>query len=681
MSKKLIFSKRILVLFLWVQIHYLSVGQQVVIDTAQKFQVIDGFGAHQGNADVNQNWWQNLFFDDIEASIYRVDLTPVLRSPYSDLRVYSPWFMGSATKSVFNLEDPANPNGPEGNRVRTYTGPNDYSRLFGGRNAPIAVMGPQIDQNIQYFVYSPNAAIQTGKQKKTQLGDFKLVGSIWSPLPWVKISSGNRYPENWWPGPVINTPWPFVWGGNFAGGRLDVSNTPLQVFNDLSQGGTGPTSSLTQFARSTAAYILGYQRYHQVSFYAISIQNELNFEVYYNSATYPLSSQYIAALKAIRTEFDKHPELKDIKIMGPEDLLGGDSYGMWEYGGPVHKNLQYLRNIAQDPVAMNALDFFCIHGYADDGVSSSGANPREWDWWVNGWAASPAPGIPANVQGFKNFNKKSWMTETSGEFIDWLYPKSGFPGEGGFGVGLRIHQALTSGLESAWIYWTFTDSEGNGSVSRYGLTNQAAGINSPKYVAAKHFFKMIRPDAVRVSTSVSGINGVSASAYYHPLNKTLTIVMLNANASQVSTTIQIPGGINSLSSFTSRENQYWQNTTVPVSNRQAMIQIPAYGMVTLQGNFMLTSTEQENVKDAFGLTNLPNPFNDVSIIQFTLKESGFIQLDLVDLNGTFVKSIVKEDREEGLHVLPFNGKEYAAGVYFLALKSASHQAIHKIVIQ
>lgn len=185
-----------------------------------------------------------------------------------------------------------------------------------------------------------------------------MTASIWSPLPWVKVSSGNRYNQNWWPGPVQNTPWPFVWGGNFAGGRLDVSNTPLQVFNDQSMGGSGPTSALTQFARSTAAYIAGYQRFHKIKFYAISIQNELNFEQFYNSATYPLSSQYITALKIVRAEFDKYPELKDIKIMGPEDLLGGDAYGLWEYGGPVHKNLQYLHNIDRDADAKKRLISF-----------------------------------------------------------------------------------------------------------------------------------------------------------------------------------------------------------------------------------------------------------------------------------------------------------------------------------
>ena len=92
-----------------------------------------------------------------------------------------------------------------------------------------------------------------------------------------------------------------------------MSETALAVFDDKSQGGTGPTSSLTQFVRSTAAYILGFQRFHQIKLAAISIQNELNFEQFYNSATYPLASQYVKAVKAVRIEFDKHPELKDIQ--------------------------------------------------------------------------------------------------------------------------------------------------------------------------------------------------------------------------------------------------------------------------------------------------------------------------------------------------------------------------------
>ncbi|MGB4968641.1 MAG: hypothetical protein WBO31_03855, partial [Saprospiraceae bacterium] len=95
-------------------------GSITISDTI-KYQIIDGFGAHQSDASINQSWWNQLFYDDLECSIYRLDLTPKLVSPYSDLNCFSPWFMGSSVKSVFNFEDASNPNGPEGNRVRTYT--------------------------------------------------------------------------------------------------------------------------------------------------------------------------------------------------------------------------------------------------------------------------------------------------------------------------------------------------------------------------------------------------------------------------------------------------------------------------------------------------------------------------------------------------------------------------------
>jgi len=88
--------------------------------------------------------------------------------------------------------------------------------------------------------------------------------------------------------------------------------------------------------------------------------------------------------------------------MGPENLLGGDAYGMWQYGAgatAVHKNLKYLQSIAADPAATSALRFFCIHGYANDGVTATGSTPTQWNGWLNGWTASPAPGIPANIKG------------------------------------------------------------------------------------------------------------------------------------------------------------------------------------------------------------------------------------------------------------------------------------------
>ncbi|MDX2109795.1 MAG: DUF1573 domain-containing protein [Verrucomicrobiota bacterium] len=558
-------------------------GQSITIDTslAGRQQVIDGFGTCLSSTEAQQAWWQQLYFDDVGCSILRMDLVPRYKAPYSDRTYNSPWFHNT----------PSLP-GPESNNVRTYTGPNDYSRLYNNYRAPIAVMGPNIDANIALFDLNHDTpktggtAAKVGKQKLAQLGDFKFTASFWSPPPWVKVSSGNTISGQSGIMPVNGTPWPFVWFDNFAGGKLDVSGTPLEVFNDSTLGGTGPTSALTQFARTAAAYIRGIQNTYGVNYYAISIQNELNFEEFYNSCTYPLSSQYIAALKAVRAEFDKYDDLRPIKIMGPEDLLGNDGWALWQYGGgatTIHKNLQYLQNLHADPVARDAVSYFCIHGYAPDGVSSAGSNPTSWDRWANGWSVAPAGGLPSSVQGFTTYGKKSWMTETSGENAAWLSPTSGFPNNGAWSIALKMHQALTVGRQSAWVYWQFTDGNSTGGST---LTDSTSRASSAKLNAFKHFARFIRPNAVRVNTATSGLSNVNVSAYVHDGNNTLTLVVVNGNASAVTAAITVPtspAGITSFQTYKSSNANYWQSSTTNVTAGTASITIPGYGVATLYG--------------------------------------------------------------------------------------------------
>jgi O-glycosyl hydrolase len=558
-------------------------AQTIVIDAgaSARHQTIDGFGTCLSGNEGQQTWWRNLFFDDLQSSMLRVDLTPVFKSPYSDFTYNSPWYHNN----------PPLP-GPETNNVRTYTGATNYSRLFAGRNAPIAVMGPDINFNTNYFNFAAGMPVvagplaQLGDSKRWQLGDFKLFGSHWSPAPWVKVSSGNSISAQSGNLPVNGTAWPFIWGGNFSGGKLDTSGTPLALFDDSSLGGTGPTSALTQFVRCTAAYLRGFQNAYHVHFYSISIQNELNFEEFYNSCTYPLSSGYITALKAVRAELDKYPDLAGIKLMGPEDLLGGDAYGMWQYGGAssaVHKNLQYLQNIAADSIAAAAESFFCIHGYASDGVNAANATPTSWLWWVNGWTSSPAAGIPPNVSGFSAYGKKSWMTETSGENPAWLSPASGFPSGGAWSLALRIQQALVFGQQSAWAYWQLTD--GN-SVGAQTLTDSGQLTNSAKYIAAKHFFRYIRPNAVRVEANVSGSTDVIASAFLHETNRTLTAILINTSSNALSATISLTNlsfNPSVFRTFTSSNTNYWRSSSTQISNSIASMNVPGYGVVTLYG--------------------------------------------------------------------------------------------------
>ena len=562
-----------------------AAAQSVAVDTTTRFQTIDGFGTCLSGMEATESWWQNLYFDDLAASMVRVDITPTFTSTYSNLSYCSPWFGQAAP---LTLDDGAN--GPDGTRTRQYTGASGYSTSFGGCSAPIAVMGPDIDTNAALFDFSQKSNFgliaQMGTAMAGQLGGFKVYASMWSPAPWVKITSGNTYSGGASPLPTA-VPWPFIWGGNFAGGMLDVSGTPLSEFDD----GTGPTSALTQFTRGLAAFLHGFQNTYGVSFYAISIQNELNFEEYYNSATYPLTASYVTALKAARAELDQHSDLQSIRILGPEDVMGDDAYSMWEYGSgstQTDKNLQYLQAISADSTATAAIAGFAIHGYAANGVSSAGASAQSWQWWTGGWTTSPAAGIPANVQGFMAFQKPSWMTETSGEIPSWLASSTdgGFPDSGAFSIVLKIQEALTTGNESAWLYWQLSDGSPSSPSDVQTLTDSTQLAADPKYVAAKHFFKYIRPGAQRVAAAVTGSTDVLASAFVNDATAQLTMVLVNEGASAATVDVAIgspPAGLTSFASYTSSSGSLWQSGTASLSSGTVSVAIPAYGVVTLTG--------------------------------------------------------------------------------------------------
>ncbi len=114
-------------------------GAQTVsisIDTspAGRQQIIDGFGTCLSGTEASQTtWWTNLYYGDLQASMLRMDLTPNFKAPYSNNNYNSPSY-GNA--------------GPGGNYARTYTNATTYTNLFNGSQAQIAVMGPNINSNI-----------------------------------------------------------------------------------------------------------------------------------------------------------------------------------------------------------------------------------------------------------------------------------------------------------------------------------------------------------------------------------------------------------------------------------------------------------------------------------------------------------------------------------------------------
>ena len=93
----------------------------------------------------------------------------------------------------------------------------------------------------------------------------------------------------------------------------------------------------------------------------------------------------------------------------------------------------------------------------------------------------------------------------------------------------------------------------------------------------------------------------------------------------------------------------------------------------------------ENFPENFALKpNFPNPFNPSTTIPYELPEVSSIKIDIYDLAGKKIRTLVNNNVEAGFHTCVWNGKndkgeKIAAGVYIVSMKTRSLFQTRKIV--
>ena len=68
------------------------------------------------------------------------------------------------------------------------------------------------------------------------------------------------------------------------------------------------------------------------------------------------------------------------------------------------------------------------------------------------------------------------------------------------------------------------------------------------------------------------------------------------------------------------------------------------------------------------LPNYPNPFNPNTVIPFSLEKAGMVQLEVFDLLGRKVATLVDEELQQGRHSYSFEGTSLSSGIYVYRLK-------------
>lgn len=78
--------------------------------------------------------------------------------------------------------------------------------------------------------------------------------------------------------------------------------------------------------------------------------------------------------------------------------------------------------------------------------------------------------------------------------------------------------------------------------------------------------------------------------------------------------------------------------------------------------------------------NYPNPFNPETKISFNLREAGNTQIEVYNILGQFVTSLVNGYLEKGEHSITFNAEKLNSGVYIYRLKSGNKVIANKMIL-
>ena len=108
--------------------------------------------------------------------------------------------------------------------------------------------------------------------------------------------------------------------------------------------------------------------------------------------------------------------------------------------------------------------------------------------------------------------------------------------------------------------------------------------------------------------------------------------------------------------------------------------IPMVSSARLNINADINENNKSNMIKYYLSQNYPNPFNASTTIRFGFPNSSPTILNIFDMQGREVITLVDEELPAGEHEINFNAKELPSGMYFYSLKTQNFSQMKKFII-
>ena len=96
---------------------------------------------------------------------------------------------------------------------------------------------------------------------------------------------------------------------------------------------------------------------------------------------------------------------------------------------------------------------------------------------------------------------------------------------------------------------------------------------------------------------------------------------------------------------------------------------------------VLETTASQSIPTDLSLNSVyPNPFNNSTLISYSVPSQSFVSLGIFDLNGREVGMLFNGEQNSGEHALSWDASDVSPGIYFLRLNTPDYTQSQKIVL-
>jgi glucuronoarabinoxylan endo-1,4-beta-xylanase len=393
-----------------------------------------------------------------------------------------------------------------------------------------------------------------------------------------------------------------------------------------------------EFYGDYAAYLNRFAEFMEengVPLYAISLQNEPDIEVSYESCDWS-PEEMVNFLR-------NHADSISTRIIAPESFQ--------------------FRRAMSDPILNDSL---------------AAANLDILGGHIYGGGLAPFPLA-------EELGKEIWMTEylmNMGATSEW----ASINDEEIWNETMEMVSTIQQAMKYNWNMYTWWYLKRYYSFIGEGDQGTENGEILKRGYAFSQFSKFVRPGFIRVNTDGPygrGFFGVSITAYKDSSN--MVIIAANDESSDKEIEFSVEDGTPDLfkqyrTSLTQNVNQL---EVIEVQNRRFTTTLPAKSVTTFVSEYLPVSTEEINsaVPSDFYLDqNYPNPFNPTTVISYQVPVSSRVSLKVYDLLGREVSTLVDERISAGIHQIRFDASGFSSGVYIYRLQADNFNQTQKMLL-